>query len=262
MKMAKTQKKSGKKPFYDSWTFFFIMVGIILVVRIFAYSHYVIPSGSMMSSLREGDFIIANKYVYGYNHHTVWFLKHLPFKGHYWEHKTPTPGEVVIFAPPHHLGIDFIKRVVAGPGDKVQVVAGQLFINDKKIQREFVDEVELTLRNKKNNNGLLPAMRYIETLPNGSSYTVLDSKVSRSGDHFGPITVPEEHYFVLGDNRNHSQDSRFIGTIPRSHIIGRAQGVIFSTEEPIWKFWHWFGGFRGERLFMPMKEAQQDLPQT
>ncbi|MDF2964986.1 MAG: signal peptidase [Rickettsiaceae bacterium] len=229
---------------------------IALVIRTFAFEPFYIPSTSMEDTLLEGDYIFTTKFSYGYSKHSFPFSPDL-FKGRILE-KAPSRGDVVIFWPAHSMEKRYVKRLIGLPGDKVQLIRGVVYINDKPMQRKLVDKVS----DKKGNN----FNKYLETLDNGISYHILQMADNSMGESEGEANntqefyVPEGHYFFLGDNRDCSGDSRWIGTIPFVNFIGKAQIIFFSTEHPLWltnstiseqikQVGYWFGSIRFKRFF-------------
>ena len=165
----------------------------------------------------------------------------------------PERGDVVVFKLPTDRSTDYIKRIVGLPGDKVQMVQGVLHINGMAVKRrhagEFVEMDEWSGRYRR-----IP--RYIETLPNGRQYFILEETNSGPGDNTQIYTIPGGHYFAMGDNRDRSQDSRFldaVGYIPRQNLVGRAEVKFFSVNGSAWKIWNWPRSLRFSRFFEGIK---------
>lgn len=243
-----------EKSFYDSWTFI-ILVCLVLPIafRSVAYAPFHIPSSSMKPTLLIGDFIFVSKYAYGYSRYS--FPLGVPFFTGRTGDERPQRGDVVVFRPPSTPNIDFIKRVIGLPGDTIQMRGGELFINAKKVERmpmeDFVDEEEDgTVRRIK---------RYIETLPNGVSYATLDDEPTGRLDNTRMFKVPEGHYFMMGDNRDHSADSRTPGVsyVPEENLVGQAKIIFVSTSSKLWKFWEWGDSIRTERAFAPVTTVRR-----
>lgn len=200
------------------------MVLAAVLFRSLLFEPFHIPSGSMKSTLLVGDYIFVSKYAYGYSRYSFPFAPKI-FEGRIFYHM-PQAGDVVVFRPVGKENVNYIKRIIGLPGDKVQLINGDLYINDKKVQYEKItDFIDI---DKNNNKTVFP--RYEETIYNGRKYEILKlDKLSGSyGNNTEVYTVPQGHFFVLGDNRDNSQDSRYIGFIPMENLIGRAEIVALS----------------------------------
>ena len=223
---------------------------IAMVVRTFAYEPFNIPSGSMLPTLLIGDFLFVSKLSYGYSNHSVPFSPGL-FDGRVLE-TAPERGDVAVFKTPRDNDTDYIKRVIGLPGDRVQMKLGQLYINDQPVARERVTDFEWI--DAAGRLRFIPQFR--ETLPNGRSYMTLDQNPRSPYDNTGVYTVPSGHYFMMGDNRDNSTDSRFpvknggVGYVPAENLVGRADVLFFSidTNFQIWEVWKVFTNIRYARL--------------
>ena len=220
---------------------------IAVLIRTLLVQPFNIPSGSMKSTLLIGDYLFVTKFSYGYTHYSIPFSPHL-FSGRIFGSQ-PQRGDVVVFRLPKDTSTDYIKRVIGLPGDRIQVLDGVVHINGQPVKREKADdfvEVEEGLR-------ATPVKRWKETLPNGVSYDVLDLVTSGPGDNTQVYTVPPDEYFMMGDNRDNSTDSRFsqVGTVPFENLIGKAQLIFFSVYEGerAWEIWRWPFSVRWSRLF-------------
>ena len=227
---------------------FAIAVAIALVFRSLAYEPFHIPSGSMLSTLYEGDYIFVSKLSYGYSRYSFPLGVKL-FEGRKFE-TAPERGDVVVFRLPSNTHIDYIKRVIGLPGDRIQMKHGRLFINDVPVEVTRDGEVML----KSREGDVRPMPRYIEKLPNGRTHIIVDEIRESPTDNTMVYTVPEGHYFMMGDNRDNSQDSRFldyVGYVPAENLVGHAKIVALSynTDLPFWKFWQWPQAFREGRWF-------------
>jgi len=220
---------------------------IALVERTLFFQPYNIPSGSMEDTLLVGDFLFVDKYSYGYSRHSIPFGRLLPSFGRVMMHD-PQRGDVAVFALPSDPQRDFIKRIVGLPGDRVQMVHGVLYLNDRLIPKvRIADYVE------EQNGYRHHIARYRETMPNGKSYDVLDAEIDGVNDNTPVYTVPAGHYFMMGDNRDDSDDSRgIVGYLPAENLIGRAEFKFFSIDDRkthAWTFWKWPTAIRWGRLF-------------
>ena len=218
---------------------------LALIVRTFLFQPFNIPSGSMMETLLVGDYLFVSKYSYGYSSHSFPYSI-APFSGRVWSAE-PKRGDIAVFKLPRDGSTDYIKRVIGLPGDKVQVIAGQLYLNGEAVKKvpdgEFVGD---------DRGRRIRARRYVETLPNGVSYKVLELSDNARGDNTQLFEVPEGHYFMMGDNRDNSSDSReSVGYVPFENFIGRAEIIFFSVKsgESAWMFWKWPWTARWGRFF-------------
>lgn len=219
---------------------------LALVIRTLLYQPFSIPSGSMRPTLLEGDYLFVSKFSYGYSRYSFPFGPDL-FDGRIWGGE-PELGDVVVFKLPSNPRLDYIKRVVGLPGDTVQMRGGELYLNGQAVERESVgtiNDIDITEQPR-------PVQVYRETLPNGVSYETLDITEGTIGDDTREFIVPEGHYFMLGDNRDNSADSRFtVGFVPYENLVGRSTFIFFSIAggaSPI-EVWRWPSELRLGRFF-------------
>ena len=221
---------------------------IALIIRSFLYHPFYIPSSSMEPNLLIGDRLFVSKYAYGYSRHSF------PFSPKIYNNrilgKTPKRGDVIVFKTPADNRTDYIKRLIGLPGDIIQIVDKDLFINGIKIKKEKIEN----LININCGNRVLDAVFFKETLPNGRNYIAVYSKEGTmiNSDKF---VVPENHYFFMGDNRDCSKDSRFlssVGYVSYNNLVGKARLIFFSNDSDkgsFFKFWKWNEIIRYDRFF-------------
>ena len=221
---TKTEKKSG-----GLGEFFSVLVQALLlavVIRTLFFQPFSIPSGSMRPTLLEGDYLFVSKWSYGYSRYSLPFGPDV-FDGRIWA-GTPERGDVAVFKYPPDPRVDYIKRVIGLPGDRIQMINGELHINGEAVKREKLEPIsdaDVTETDR-------PVDVWQETLPNGVTYRTLDLTASGIGDNTREFVVPEGHYFMMGDNRDNSIDSRFtVGFVPLENFIGRANIIFFSVSD-------------------------------
>jgi len=220
---------------------------IALIIRTFLFQPFNIPSGSMKETLLVGDYLFVSKYTYGYSRYSFPFSPPL-FDGRIWS-GDPQRGDIVVFRLPKDDTTDYIKRVIGLPGDRVQMVEGLLHINGEPVKRERIEDFV------ENEEGRTTRVkRWRETLPNGVSYTTLDLIDNGFYDSTSVYEVPPGQFFMMGDNRDNSTDSRVLsaaGYVPFENIVGRAQMIFFSIAEGehAWMFWRWPTAVRWNRIF-------------
>ncbi len=226
-----------------------IAVLLALVIRTFLYEPFNIPSGSMLPTLLVGDYLFVSKPAYGYSKYSFPFGM-ANFEGRMMEEK-PKRGDVVVFRLPSNPSIDYIKRLVGLPGETIQVIAGRLYINGELVEREPVGLVQ-----SDDNTDLIerPVMEYIETLPGGIMHRIYEESDNEELDNTPEYTIPANHYFMMGDNRDNSMDSRvssLVGFVPFDNFVGRAEILFFSVNESAQMFnpLSWPGTMRFYRMF-------------
>ncbi len=229
-------------------------LAIAMFVRIFFYQPFNIPSGSMKETLLIGDYLFVSKLSYGYSKYSFPFGMNL-FEGRVFAAE-PKRGDVAVFRKPTDTSVDFIKRVIGLPGDKIQMRSGQLYINGTAVPKTPAGTFVTRENSVRPRN--IPVFE--ETLPNGVKYKVLDSEPNGYLDNTGVYEVPAGHYFMMGDNRDNSQDSRVqgedgVGYVPFENFIGRADIIFFSAavDDPDalrwWSPWTWPFDIRWSRFF-------------
>jgi signal peptidase I len=218
-------------------------------VRTLAFEPFNIPSGSMEPTLLVGDYLFVSKYSYGYSRASLPFSLG-PSWGRIFE-RIPKRGDVVVFKRPFGNHEDYIKRVIGLPGDHIQMIGGILHINGKPVERQRIEDfVE-----KDRDGNIMRAPQYIETLPNGVKHRIIEYFGDNGpADNTQEYVVPPGHYFMMGDNRDNSEDSRFldeVGYVPAENLVGRAEILFFSTDggATLWEPWKWPWSIRYNRLF-------------
>jgi signal peptidase I len=260
---------------------------IALVIRTVLFQPFNIPSGSLIPTLLIGDFLFVSKYSYGYSHYSLpelldptaevvpgsrdlelWFVRipsvatvmetlHIPplaLHGRILASQ-PKRGDIIVFKLPSDGHTDYIKRLIGLPGDKIQMIKDRLYINGVMVERTPLPPYDLT----EGTDQPAEVTRYEETLPGGVKHQIIQLH-GDTGDlaDTGVFEVPPGHYFMMGDNRDNSSDSRDpaggVGYVPFENLIGRAEVIFFSIKggDPAWQFWRWPWDVRWQRLFRPV----------
>lgn len=264
--MATAKKAKKKGGLAETTRFLLLFFAFAILLRTFVVAPFMIPSGSMMPELRIGDYLFVAKWPYGYSRFSFPFGL-ASFDGRIWA-SDPKRGDVVVFRYPG-ADEDWVKRLIGLPGDRVQMRSGQLFLNGKAIPKVRIADwlMPVTANSPCRYGGRVQAPvldrgerycrypRFRETLPDGRSYEVID-QVDGPADDTPVYTVPAGHYFMMGDNRDDSADSRFsldqdgVGLLPADYVMGRAAIAFFSTDGSAeWlKPWTWVSAARWERV--------------
>ncbi|ACE90436.1 signal peptidase I [Rhizobium phaseoli] len=219
---------------------------LAMVIRTVLFQPFTIPSGSMMPTLLVGDYIFVNKFAYGYSKYSLPFSPDI-FSGRLFG-SDPKRGDIVVFRFPPNPEVDYIKRCIGLPGDHIQVTDGVLYVNGKPVPK--VADGSFTSDYKLDPGEDVPVFR--ETLDNGKTYDTLDQSPVSRGDNTREFIVPEGHYFMMGDNRDNSLDSRFdVGFVPAENLVGRASVIFFSLghDTSFREIWKWPTNMRWDRLF-------------
>lgn len=241
------EEKTNQSSFWETVKTVFYAVLIALFVRTVFAEPFSIPSGSMIPSLLVGDYLFVSKMSYGYSKHSLPLSMPL-IKGRLF-YTEPQRGDVLVFKLPSDNRTDYIKRLIGMPGDRIQVKEGRLYINGKMVER--ISEGEYVLRNEKGK--AIRFERYTEVLPGGFTHPIIEATDEGPFDNTEEFVVPEDHFFMMGDNRDNSLDSRSIkvGFIPKVNLVGRAKFLFFSNDGSAnwWQVWKWPMAVRWSRLF-------------
>ncbi len=246
--------KEKTNSFWENTKTIIYAILIALFIRSFLFEPFNIPSGSMFPTLLEGDFLFVSKYSYGYSDNSLPLrMPLIPNSEERIFFKEPKRGDVIVFKLPSSPDIDYIKRLVGLPGDTIQMKAGRLYINGKIVDRRKIEDY--VIRDKFGN--VERYNQYIETLPGGVEHNILEDNDYGLADNTLEFTVPKDHYFFMGDNRDNSTDSRFsqVGMVPRENLVGKARVLFFSydTHNSLLAFWKWPEIIRWNRIFDTIK---------
>lgn len=252
-RVDETKKKADQGGILETVKVIVQALLIALVVRTFLFQPFNIPSGSLIPTLLIGDYLFVSKYAYGYSRYSFPFGPPL-FSGRIWGSE-PKRGDIVVFKLPKDNSTDYIKRVVGLPGDTIQMIDGVLHINGEPVKRERIGNY--VTQDSWGRDIEVPMYR--ETLPGGTSHIIIERDGDRGyWDNTYVYKVQPGHYFMMGDNRDNSTDSRdenAVGQVPFKNIVGRAEIIFFSIEEGSagWKVWEWPWTVRWDRIFTPVK---------
>jgi len=228
---------------------------IALFLRVLFFQPFTIPSASMEPNLYEGDYIIVSKFSYGYSKHSIPFSPPL-FKGRVLEQQAKR-GDIVVFKLPSDNRTDYVKRVIGLPGDRIQMKQGLLYVNDQLVPREQLSPVKSELPGGQ----VREIARFQERLATGKTFVTQDFGPDNPYDNTDVYVVPEGNYFMMGDNRDDSSDSRVppalggVGYVPAENLEGKAQIILLSwkPEASIFKPWTWILDARPSRFFKVLK---------
>ena len=225
---------------------------IAVVIRTLLFQPFNIPSSSLVPTLLVGDYLFVSKFSYGFSKHSIPFSPPV-FSGRIFGSE-PKRGDIAVFKLPRDPSIDYIKRVIGLPGDRIQMIDGILQINGQPVPKQKLGTKELNAGAGYKDE----ATYYRETLPNGVTYTIqeLEKFGNKLGRNTSAYVVPPGHFFIMGDNRDNSLDSRDmssqgVGYVPYENFVGRAEVIFFSVEEDsaAWKIWEWPWSVRWSRIF-------------
>ncbi len=242
----------SKKSIVENIKTLFYALIIAVIIRSILIQPFYIPSSSMEPNLLVGDRLFVTKYSYGYSKHSFPFSPPL-FEGRL-IFSEPERGDVVVFKTPADNRTDYIKRLIGLPGDKIQFIDTNLYINNTEILKSRISKKDIIFCGKKN----IDVFTFEELLPNGYKHNTvyLKDQTYQNSDIF---IVPKDHYFFLGDNRDCSKDSRFllsVGYVHKDNLVGKAQFIFFSTDKSkgnIFSFWKWHKSIRFERFLIKIK---------
>ncbi|MGN6157792.1 MAG: signal peptidase I [Devosia sp.] len=255
---TKAAKKVKKNELRDTIVVIIEALLIALVFRTFLYQPFSIPTASMQSTLEIGDYFVADKWIWGLGSYS--FPLPLPFSGRILAISQPQRGDIAVFhnAPTNE---DYIKRIIGMPGDRIQMKEGRLYINGTIVPREQVG----TGTDKDSYDSSVPVIIYKETLPNGVVHSIQEIDDNQPLDNTAEYVVPAGHYFMMGDNRDRSADSRVlsqVGYVPAGNIIGKAEARFFSIKDnlPPWELWTWPTSIRWDRMFQSVYQTYTTTP--
>ena len=241
--------KINKKFFYDNLSTIFYALIIALIIRSFLFQPFYIPSSSMEPSLLVGDRLFVSKYSYGYSKHSFPFSPNFTNKRFFF--KEPKRGEIIVFKTPADNRTDYIKRLIGLPGDEIQFINGNLYLNNNQVLKTKKNKEDLKIFCGKE---MIDVIAFDEKLPNGYTYTAVYKKEG-TFTNSDKYIVPKNHYFFLGDNRDCSKDSRYlnsVGYVNKLNLVGKARIIFFSTDKKVGNIFQirkWFDIIQWNRLF-------------
>jgi signal peptidase I len=228
-----------------------LALGLVLVVRTVVAEPYTVPSPSMVPTLLVGDELIASKFAYGYSKYSSPIGLMPDFSGRLFD-RAPERGDVIVFRLPRDPSTTYVKRLIGLPGDRVQMRAGRLYINGAIVARRAVSSFANDIGGYS-----VPSMLYVETLPNGREHEIVEISDTERYDNTQTFVVPPKHFFMMGDNRDNSLDSRVaetaggVGFVPEENLVARADLLLMSRDPAVSWFdvAHWPEAFRMARVF-------------
>ena len=238
----------SKKSITDNLKTLFYALIIAIIIRSLILQPFYIPSSSMEPNLLVGDRLFVTKYSYGYSKHSFPFSPKI-FSGRILS-KSPERGDVVVFKTPADNRTDYIKRLIGLPGDEIQFIDGEIYINNNQLLRTLIKSEDRVFCGRDQ----IDVEYFNEKLPNGKIYRAA-YRLDHSFQNSDKFLVPKNHYFFLGDNRDCSKDSRFlseVGYVHKDNLVGKAQFLFFSSDYrigSIFKFWDWGNIIRFNRFF-------------
>ena len=244
--------KLNKNFFTDNLKTLFFALIIAIIIRSLLFQPFYIPSSSMEPNLLVGDRLFVSKYSYGYSKHSFPFSPKI-FNGRLL-FSDPRRGDIIVFKTPADNRTDYIKRLVGLPGDIIQFVDGELYINNNQVLKTLINNTDKLYCG----NQQIDVSTYEEKLPNNKSY-LISYRNDVSFQNSDKYVVPQNHYFFLGDNRDCSKDSRFlseVGYVHKDNLVGKAQFLFFSSnirEGSIFEIWKWSEIIRFDRFFKKLK---------
>lgn len=251
MRKSHVREMSLKEEVVDFLRFAAVFISLFFLARSLIFDYFIIPSSSMYPTLLIGDMPLVEKWPYGYSKHSFWFSPNI-FSGRKLRQRDVVRGEVIVFKMPEDNETNIIKRVIGLPGDKIKVENGTLFINGIEAKREFskkvvfIDERDGSYRALKVYNEKIPYSNVVHEV----AYD--DDRVSMPQNNMREVTVPDGYYFVMGDNRDYSKDSRCgLGLVPDENLMGHGIRVVHSIANGVklWEPHRWIQNIRYSRIF-------------